>query len=424
MIKLAPPPYASNTKTDRQTVTTLFLTRGAPYPATTGAPLRMWQNINALATRGPVHVVTYGGDPEPPVTMPVAQRWLNFNSATYPVRKLSGLPRLAKLFRPRQFPFENDFITAGLNRELRELVDEIKPDVIVLSHWNDAYPDALKGVSAPVIVDAHNVESSLAEDIDRAKGFTSLDQRLRQWRFRRRERKLFRHAKSVWVVSQEDARAVASMGKSLPPTVVWPNALDIERYAAVRDRSIALPEGMQRDGKTIIFVAFYGYPPNQRAAQLLIDRIFPKVLERVPDARLLLVGKQPSESMRAAAIQDPRIVVTGMVDDVRPYLALGDVSAVPLTEGGGSRLKILEAFASLLPVVSTAKGAEGISAEHGKHVILAEGVDALASAIVDTFADSEQRRAMVENAFRLLKASYSWESLVGRLDEALPARRH
>jgi len=271
VMKLAPRQHAPNTTADRPTVTTLFVTRSAPYPATTGAPLRMWQLINALATRGPVHVVTYGGEPEPPVTMPVAKRWLNFNTATYPVRQLSGLPRLAKLVRPRQFPFENDFITAKLNRELRALVDEIKPDVIVLSHWNDAFPEALKRVSAPVIVDAHNIESSLAEDIDRAKGRNSLDQRLRQWRFRRRERKLFLHAQSVWVVSEEDARAVASMGKSLPPTVVMPNAIDVGRYAPVRDHTIALPEGMQPDGKTVIFVAFYGYPPNKRAAQLLSE---------------------------------------------------------------------------------------------------------------------------------------------------------
>jgi glycosyltransferase involved in cell wall biosynthesis len=153
----------------------------------------------------------------------------------------------------------------------------------------------------------------------------------------------------------------------------------------------------------------------------LIDNVFPRVVDRVADARLLLVGRPPTQRMLEAAKRDPRVVVTGGVEDVRPYLAVANVSAIALNYGGGTRLKILEAFAAGVPVVSTTKGAEGIAAEHGREIVLANTPEAMAQAILDIFARAEDDRRQETAALALVRESYSLESLRRRLTGALPA---
>jgi hypothetical protein len=148
-------------------VRTLFVFSEAPYPARSGAPTRMWQNIEALAPRGPVFAFSIGGanvavgTPPPPLS-----GWLHIDRAEYERKPARRPGRLKRLSRPRQFPVDNDAITDQLNQRLRAYIGAVRPDLIVLSHWIDAYPDALREFPA-VIIDPHNVESPVARDVAR-----------------------------------------------------------------------------------------------------------------------------------------------------------------------------------------------------------------------------------------------------------------
>lgn len=399
---------------------TLFVLREAPYPVRSGAPMRMWQNIEVLATRGPVFAFSIGGPREFAATPAPLAGWLHVDRAEYEVRPAHGLERVRKLIRPRQFPIDNDTITDELNARLRAYIGVIQPDLIVLSHWTDAYPDALKEFPA-VVVDAHNVESLLARDLAQAKDPSgSVTRTLEQLRFQRRELKMFRQAQRVWVPSEHDARTVMQLDGSLPKPLVWPNAVDVDSYAPVRQRTTPPLDGLEPNGRTIVYIGFFWYDPNARAARQLIEHTLPAVRRRYPDARLLLVGKEPTQLMLDAAARDRGIIVTGCVDDTRPYLALGDVCAVPLTEGSGTRLKVLEAFSSGIPVVSTSKGAEGIEAVSGRELVIADDPERFAAAVVDVFDDPDRYQEQARRALDLVRARYSWSALVERLDEALP----
>jgi polysaccharide biosynthesis protein PslH len=211
------------------------------------------------------------------------------------------------------------------------------------------------------------------------------------------------------------------LGSGLPEPVIWPNAVDVDAYADVRSGRIPAPADVPTGRPTIVFVGSYQYAPNARAAEALIETIFPQVLAREPAARLLLVGRPPTQRMIDAAKRDPRVVVTGSVEDVRPYLRVANVSAVALTEGGGTRLKILEAFAAGIPVVSTSKGAEGIAAEHGREILLADSPEAIAQAILDIIAHPERYQRQAAAALALVRDAYSLETLQRRLVDALPA---
>lgn len=401
----------------------LVISTVRPYPPASGTPLRVWHNIRVLGRRGPVCVFSFGETSDAAEPMPGVERWLHIDEDEYPQRSLAGLARLRKLVRPRQFPLQNDGITAELNARLSRFIADVCPDAIVICGWTDAIPDAIRGFPN-VIVDAHNIESRLAEDLMRARSNgLSFARKLELLRFRRRERGLFRAAARIWVPSADDADTLARLDRSLRTAIVWPNVVDVDAYAPVRSRALPAVDGIGDPGLTFAYIGYYHYAPNARAAEFLIDEIFPLVAAEIPDVRLLLVGRKPTAHMRESAGRDARIVVTGGVVDTRPYLAAAGCCAVPLTEGGGTRLKILEAFAAGVPVVSTTKGAEGIATVDGREIAIADTPEAMSSAITDMLKRPSRYEAQTAAALELVTRDYSLGSLERRLDDAAPFER-
>jgi glycosyltransferase involved in cell wall biosynthesis len=401
---------------------TLIVSAIRPYPPLSGSPLRVWHNIRVLATVGSVSVFSFGDRLAGATSMPGVERWEHIDYDEYPERTLSGIQRIRKLITPRQFPLPNDYITPIVNRRLAAFMKECAPDIVVLSNWTSALPDALRNVRH-LVIDAHNIESELRADLLRGeRGSLGLMASLEVERFRRRERRLFRHAERIWVCSAEDAILLKHLVSRAHQSVIWPNVIEVESYVQVRSKALRTPAAFERTAPTIVFVGYFHYAPNREAAETLIDDIFPRVVRQLSDARLVLVGREPSQRMLAAAARDARIVVTGAVDDTRPYLRLADVCAVPLHAGGGTRLKILEAFASGIPVVSTSKGIEGIAAVNGRDVVIADDRDAFASAIVDILSRPDRYRAQSDAALDLARRAYSLGTLERLLPLALPDR--
>ena len=125
--------------------------------------------------------------------------------------------------------------------------------------------------------------------------------------------------------------------------------------------------------------------------------------------------------MKAAAERDRRIVVTGLVSDILPFLAAATVMAVPLRQGGGTRLKILEAFATNVPVVSTKKGAEGLEVEDRTHVLLAESAEEFVAAIVRIWTEERLAEHLATHGLELLTRAYSWDESSRRILQAVAA---
>jgi glycosyltransferase involved in cell wall biosynthesis len=217
----------------------------------------------------------------------------------------------------------------------------------------------------------------------------------------------------VWTCSTKDAQEIEALYSPPSDVKVIPNTLDASSYSGVR-------EGREGDGEdpVLLFIGAFGYPPNRRAAHLLLDEIFPEVRRQHPNSRLRLVGGSPSEYMREWG-DEQAVTVTGFVDDVRPHLAASDIAVIPLMEGSGTRLKIIEAFASKLPVVSTPKGVEGLDVEHGKHALIGDAPGAIASHVSRLVEQPTLRSEMVEEAYELMKQSYSWQSVQDTITRAM-----
>jgi polysaccharide biosynthesis protein PslH len=128
-------------------------------------------------------------------------------------------------------------------------------------------------------------------------------------------------------------------------------------------------------------------------------------------ARLVLVGRGVRPWMREAARQDPSVIVTGEVADVRPFLASATAMIVPLTIGSGTRLKILEAFASRCPVITTTKGAEGLGVADETHLLYAEDAETFLQQIERLIGDRELSSSLTNNAYELFVKNFSWDAI-------------
>jgi glycosyltransferase involved in cell wall biosynthesis len=290
---------------------------------------------------------------------------------------------------------------------LRALAARLKPDVWQFE-WGP-YLDMLDvDIAGPRLVIAHNVDTLIWQRYyETGRGMLRRAFLKQQWRkFQRFEQEAFRRATRVVAVSEDDARLIREQFGQ-PAVDVVENGID----RAFFEETTAVA----RDPRRILFLGALDWRPNLDAVDLLLSTIFPRVLAQEPDARLLLVGRNPPPGLVERARQAPGIELHANVADVRPFLAQCGMMAVPLRIGGGSRLKILEALACGLPVISTKVGAEGLSLSAGTDYVQAEEPE-MADALVWAIRNPAAALAMAEHGRQVVLEKYDWEVLSHKLE--------
>ncbi|MDX2099810.1 MAG: glycosyltransferase family 4 protein [Leptolyngbyaceae cyanobacterium bins.59] len=305
---------------------------------------------------------------------------------------------------------------------LATLMQEFQPDCVVLEEvWLYPYLKTLRNFPALIIFDNLNVEFSLWEQNFRSvRGIKARSKaRLLLSHLQTIERDLTQKVQQIWVCSDEDAVLLHQLYSPLTPIATVPNGIDVSNYAAVRAGQCALPAGLESGGPNLLFLGQMSYAPNTVAAHLLLDEIYPRIKQRHPNLRLLLVGRTPTQRMKDAAQQDTDIMVTGAVPDVKPYLAASQVMVVPLREGSGTRFKILEAFAAGCPVISTAKGAEGLKVVDGVHLLIRDDIEDMVSALDTLLANPALGQKLAQAAYDLVEQEYSWNAVGMRVNQLI-----
>ncbi len=274
-------------------------------------------------------------------------------------------------------------------------------DLAVVSHcYAMGLVQMLRGV--PVLLDEHNIESARVAEMAAAHGVA---RRAEPAALARWERRCWGAAEEVTCVSEADAAVVRGHRGRAGVTVV-PNGVSLSEVEFVGERSRAA-----RRARDVLFVGLMSFAPNEEGAAFLARRVMPRVWNRVPDARLILCGRQPSPTVQSLA--GDRVEVTGTVDHVGPFLSRARVVTVPLAHGAGSSLKAIEALASGAAVVSTSVGMRGIEgASPGVTHEEAEGPEAFADAIVRAFDDERADDHRSARA-RAVAEAYDW-ARVGR----------
>ena len=261
----------------------------------------------------------------------------------------------------------------------------------------------------PVVLDAHNVETDFMRSLTRAESRPAHKLRW-AWeaaKTERWERAASAAAAAVCVTGEHEAARFEELGAR--EVVVVPNGVDVR----------AVPFSPRATGARFVYVGHFGYRPNALAALELAGEVLPLVRASVPQASLALVGREPDPDVRR--LTGPNVEVTGEVADLAPYLRSARATIIPLRTGAGTRLKVLEAMAAGVPIVSTPFGVEGIDVRDGEHVLLAETPRELAAAAARLAVDDALCRALAERARRLAEARYDWRA-VGAPLVALHAR--
>jgi glycosyltransferase involved in cell wall biosynthesis len=293
----------------------------------------------------------------------------------------------------------------GLQRQLNLILARGRPDLVHFEHLFVAPLSEVVG-SLPWILTDVDVESRKAWRLYRSSARPS--RRLASWleatKLTRWEQAWVRRASVCVAVSELDAAQLRALAPDTPIQVV-PNGVDVAHFAPVH------AVGAER--QHLLFFGTLGYPPNADAVLHFCRDVLPRIQARRPEVSLTVVGPHAPPEVAALGAW-PDIQVVGFVADVRPYLWRAEVCIVPLRQGGGTRLKILESLAAGCPVVSTTVGAEGLALSDGEHLVIADGPSAFADAVVGLLADAGRRRRLAA-AGRQAVQGYDWATSGGSI---------
>jgi len=367
-----------------------------PWPPRGGTALRNAANAAALAAVGPLTIVGVSDPAGEHSPSPLGEtRAIGLGHP--PVIDPTDAWASRRGGHPSEGRWGED---AG--RRWQRVLAESKPDVVVVEQlWLHRFAASAAANGAATMLDAHNVEAdvyaAIAASTSVDPAATSRECRLAAVMAERTatlEAAAVAGADQVWACSPSDQARFRASGADAR---LVPNAVDTETVSTRPSRP--------RDSH-LVFAASFAYPPNMRAARLLVDVILPRVAEQMPATRLSLVGRDPPAWLRARGREDGMIEVTGAVPSVQPWLDSATAVIVPLHEGGGTRFKVLEAMVRGVPVISTPKGVEGLAVRPGEHILV--GADAAALAELAVLAHREDLTALTRAARRLVEERYSW----------------
>jgi glycosyltransferase involved in cell wall biosynthesis len=316
-----------------------------------------------------------------------------------------ALRNVPKPPRRLRHPTAATFVDGEIER-LLDLVGGRKPSFVLFEGV-----DLLRAMEAvrrthprlPLIVDFHNVESRLHADmrLARTAAFLRPLTRLRlAGRFRvARDADVTaaRLADAVWTCSERDAAETAALGVERPIAVV-PNP--VPEWCGMAANA-SPPER----GRNVLFVGHLGYAPNRRAATELARTIMPALRHRVPDARLDVCGRDPRRDL-VTLLSAPGSRLTVAPAELGPHYREAVAAAMPLREGGGTRIKALEALAVGCPIVATAKAVEGLDLEPGHHFLHAETPQAFVSALARLYEDETLGQRLAQQGRALVAQRY------------------
>src|SRR5712664_3950134 len=393
----------------------ILLTLRQPlWPADTGGKVRSLNIFSRLAKRTEIHAVSFAD----PVRDAAAIREMKRMFTSYtPVfwreaekyslafykellaNQFSPLPYfLAKCSRP-------DFRAAT-----EELIARKHFDLVFCDFLHTAVP-LLQCTFRPRVVFEHNVEFLL-----RKRKWEVEKHPLRkfvfgtEWRKTRTiEAKVCRSFDHIITVSGQDQQ-ILGHEFGIQNVSTLPTGVDTDFFRPLDDRP--------QPGR-LVFVGSMDWDPNEDGIVWLLREVYPRIRQAVPNASLSVVGRNPSLHLRAVAVRQPGVEITGWVPDVRPHLSQAEVVVVPLRVGGGTRIKIPEAMAMGKAVGSTPVGAEGLPFCDGREIRIAEQPEEFAQAVVELLRNASKRNSIGTLALKEVASQYSWDVVVDRLEEIL-----
>jgi sugar transferase (PEP-CTERM/EpsH1 system associated) len=303
-----------------------------------------------------------------------------------------------------RFPYAiKKYESASMRSQISERVNSGKFDVVICDFLAPAI-NVPRDLSCPTILFQHNVEAIIWK-----RHFEVQNNQLKkiylrqQWRkMERFERETCRRFDTVIAVSKDDCEQMRNE-YAVDNVFEVPTGVDTDFFT---------PSGKEVvEPRNVVFTGSMDWLPNEDAIRYYTDQILPLIRRSLPDVTLTVVGRNPYPGLLELSRKDPSILVTGRVEDVRPYMERAAAYVVPLRIGGGTRLKIYEAMAMEKAIVSTSVGAEGLPLRDGKEIFLADTPEEFAAAVVNLLTSPSLAKEVGGQARRTVVERFGWSGV-------------
>jgi len=390
----------------------LLLVHRIPYPPNKGDKIRSYHLLRHLAARYRVHLGTFVDDPDDWQHVERVRALCAGSHFAKLDPKLARLRSLGALAAGHALSFDY-YRDAGMREWVERTMQERRIERVVvfsspMAQYVTPYAQARR------VIDFCDVDS------DKWRQYAEQKPWPMSWLYRREartllayEREVARQCDSALFATEPEAQLFRQLAPESDAKIGhFNNGVDTEYFSPAHAYVNPYADGE----RAVVFTGAMDYWPNVDAVQWFCDEVFPRLRERLPDLRFYVVGARPTPQVQALAGR-PGVTVTGTVPDVRPYLAYAAVSVAPLRVARGIQNKVLEAMAMALPVVVTPQALEGVKAEPGADLLLADGAEPFAQAVLRVLGADDQ--ALRARARERVEQHYSWPSNLANIEARL-----
>jgi len=377
-----------------------FFTPYPPYPLDAGGKIRSYHLIKALSHRHAVYLYTVQHVGENPADVEALQAICDRVTIFWLAKPWRLRDRLGRLWAP--WPRSVDFFQTTLSllqahyALLMGDYDLLVADEICMTPYAELAPDLPRIILRQKVDHAHYREMARA----RPWGVDKILDFIEAAKLRRYERVKMGLYRAYVACSEQDVALIRQHAPGVPYLVI-PNGADLSTF---------VPSGRPKANQpTLLYVGSMYYQPNVDAVLFFFKTMYSGIREALPEVRVQIVGHMPPPEIQQLA-HLPGVEVIGGVPDVRPYYEEATVFIVPLRLGGGTRLKIVEAMAMGLPVVSTSVGAEGLDVHPGEDIVIADDAASFVRSVLQLLTDTGLRERLAEGGRRLARR-YDWGEL-------------
>ena len=390
----------------------LFVCKTLPHEKVIGGPVIIYNRVRILSQRHNVSLLTFVPPDEWDYTDTVSRFCRYFEGVPMPSYDAPLRKAWDFFFSPVPVYFLNNYCEE-MYGALRGMVGRNHYDVVISEYSMVAQylyhnPD-LAGIKR--VMSVHECYYLARRKAWKVQGFSreGLSALVNLKGLKKFEFDMYADADRVLVLTPQGKEELLRIRPDLDISVV-PHGVDVEHFCA---------SGESAREQAVMFLGNYPHDPNRDAVIYFHESIWPLVREEVPGALFYVVGKDPTPDLLELGHADPSVVITGTVDDVRPYFERAKVFVNPVRIGGGFRGKILEAMSMGLPIVTTSLGAEGVDARSGRDLIVADDPARFAAAVTELLRDDAMCESLGENAREMAVGSFSWERGAGELERVL-----
>ena len=387
----------------------LFLLPFAPRQAATNGGARvLTQFLTEITLRHKVAILYFREAGEPGADPLFHERCEYVEEVVRPASRKSLLARVKRYLRMTlsllvlRPIWVSDWASGEFTKRACLLAQRFQPDIIQFElHVMGQYLSGLRDIRAQRLLVEYESSAQAALYLQNLLPFLNdIIARIERISWQRYERTLYRQVDAIVVFTRADQQSTSKTAGRTPIHIIPPGT-------SIPERALDPLGSLQ---PSLLFVGNFHHPPNADAARRLIDSIFPLVRQRLPEAKLFIVGESPPPELNRS--NSKNVIITGRVPDVTPYLDQASLFVAPLRLGGGMRIKILEALAAGKAVLATRLAADGLDVQDGEQIFFAEADGEFVTQVIELIKNPDKRVAVARSARCWAHKNIDWERTV------------